>query len=145
MFYDGIMHATQSTVDLSSDVTELRMINSYICPGQEAVFRCRAHGGVTTIWRGSALENCSDGSIILRHSQFGSGLTINKTCGAIGSIVGQAITAENGSYISDLIVFAYQELNGSYIECAHDGEFAASRIQVFILTGAKSIAWYFSF
>ena len=127
-----------NTID-SSDETELRMITSYICPGQEAVFRCRVDGGVATVWQGSALENCSDGSVILRHSQFGNGFTINKTCGASGSIVGEAISAENGSYISHLTIFAYQELNGSIIECATDGELLASRIQVLLITGAKSI------
>ena len=131
---------SHNTID-SSDETELRMITSYICPGQEAVFRCAVDGGVTTVWQGSALENCSDGSVILRHSQFDNGLTINKTCGTSGSVVGQAISAENGSYISHLTVFAYQELNGSILECATDGEFLASslRIQILLITGAKSI------
>lgn len=129
---------SHNTID-SLDETEVRMIISYICPGQEAVFRCMVHGGVTTVWQGSALQNCSDGSVILRHSQFDNGLTINKTCGASGSIVGQAISAENGSYISHLTVFAYQELNGSIIECATDGELVAIRIQALLITGAKSI------
>ena len=129
---------SHNTID-SSDETVLRMITSYICPGQEAVFRCTVDGGVASIWQGSAIENCSDGSVILRHSQFGNGLTINKTCGASGSITGEAISAENGSYISHLTIFAYEELNGGIIECTTVGELLASRIQVLLITGAKII------
>jgi hypothetical protein len=130
-----------NTID-PSDETELRTITSYICPGQEAVFRCTVDGGVTTVWEGSALENCSDSSVTLRHSLFGNGLTINKRCGTSGSIVGQAISVENGSYISQLIIFAYQELNGSIIECSTDGEFLASRIQVHLITGIHNCGNY---
>lgn len=125
-----------NTIDFS-DETELKTITSYVCPGQEAVFRCIVHGGVTTRWQGSALQNCSDGSVILRHSQFGNGLAINKTCGTSGAVVGQPISAENGSYISQLAIFAHQGLNGSIIECATGGGFLASRIQVLLITGAK--------
>ena len=85
-----------------SDESELKTITSYVCPGQEAVFRCIVHGGVTTTWRGSALENCLDGSVTLRHSQFGNGTTINKTCGTTGQVISQAISAENGSFVSQL-------------------------------------------
>ena len=127
------MFLKNNTIDLS-DETELKPITSYyVCPGQEAVFRCIVHGGVTTTWRGSALENCSDGSVTLRHSQFGNGITINKACGATGQVIGQAISTENGSFVSQVTIFAYQELDGSIIECG------TSRIQVLLITGAKSI------
>ena len=112
------------------------MITSCICPGQEAVFRCTVDGGVTTVWQGSALENCSDGSIILRHSQFQDGYTINETCGTLGQVIGEAISAENGSYTSHLTVFANQQLNGSIIVCATGGELLGSRIQILTTTGA---------
>ena len=112
------------------------MITSCICPGQEAVFRCTVDGGVATVWRGSALENCTDGSIILRHSQFRDVYIINESCGTSGFIIGKAISAENGSYTSHLTVFANQELNGSIIVCATDGELLGSRIQILTTTGA---------
>ena len=70
-------------IDLSEGTV---LTSSCICSGQEAVFRCTIDGGVTTVWRGSALENCSDGSITLRHSQFGNQLTVNKTCGTTGQV-----------------------------------------------------------
>lgn len=98
------------------------MITSCICPGQEATIRCTVDGGVATIWRGSALENCSDGSIILRHSQFGNGHTINKTCGPSGQVIGQAISSENRSYTSQITINITQQIIGSHIVCATDGE-----------------------
>ena len=81
-----------------------------VCPGQEATIRCTVDGGVPTLWRGSALENCLDGSIILRHSQFGNRYTINKTCGISGQVIGQAISAENGSYTSQLTINITQQV-----------------------------------
>ena len=95
------------------------LTNLSICSGQEAVFRCTIDGGVTTTWRGSALENCSDGSITLRHSQFGSGTTINKTCGTTGQVIGQAISTENGSYSSKLIIEDTEQIVGSQIICTN--------------------------
>ena len=110
------------------------MIASCICPGYEAVFECTVDDGVTTAWRGSALENCSDGTVILRHSKFDEGHTINETCGTSGPVVGRAISAENGSYTSQLSILVNQELNGSTIECATDDEqLQASSVQVLLI------------
>ena len=103
----------------------LEIVSSCICPGYEATFRCTVDGGVATTWRGSALENCSDGSITLRHSQFGNGTTINKTCGATGQITGQAISAENGSYTSQLTIRKITQqtlISGNRVTCTMDGD-----------------------
>lgn len=107
-----------------SDGALLERVSSCICPGYEAIFRCTIDGGATTVWQGSALENCSDGSIILRHSQFGSELTINKTCGSSGQVIGQAISVDNGSYISQLTISNITQqilITESHIVCAADG------------------------
>ena len=91
------------------------------------MFRCTVDGGVTTVWRGSALENCSDGSIILRHSQFRDAYTINETCGTLGQvIIGEAISAENGSYTSQLTINITHQIIGSHVVCATDGEHSSS-------------------
>ena len=108
-----------------SDGALLETVSSCICPGQEAIFRCTIDGGVATTWRGSALENCSDGSITLRHSQFGNGNTINKTCGTTGQVTGQAISAENGSYTSQLTISNITQqmlITGNHVICATNSE-----------------------
>ena len=94
---------------------------SCICSGQEAAIRCTVDGGVVT-WKGSALENCSADSITLRHSQFDNRLTINKTCGTTGQVIGQAISAENGSYTSNLIIEDTQQIVGSQIICTNNAD-----------------------
>lgn len=111
-------------LDLSNGAL-LETVSSCICPGQEAVFRCTIDGGVATTWRGSALENCSDGPITLRHSQFSNGLTINKTCSTTGQVIGRAISAENGSYTSNLIISNITQqtlITGIHVICSMDDE-----------------------
>ena len=71
---------------------------------------------------GSALENCSDGpDLTLCHSQFHDGFTINKTCGTSGQVIGEAISAENGSYMSRLTINITQQTIGSHVVCATVG------------------------
>ena len=109
-----------------------------ICPGHEAVFECTVDDGVTTVWQGSALENCSDGTVILRHSKFDEGHTINETCGTSGRVVGHAISAENGSYTSQLIISITPQIIGSLIECATEDErLNHSGIQIMLSTGME--------
>ena len=109
-----------------------------ICPGYEAVFECTVDDGVTTVWQGSALENCSDGTVILRHSKFDEGHTINETCGTSGQVVGHAISAENGSYTSQLIIGITPQIIGSLIECATEDErLNHSDIQIMLSTGME--------
>jgi hypothetical protein len=112
------------------------LTTSCICSGQEAVFRCTVDGGVTTVWGGSALENCSDDSVILRHSQFSTGLTINKTCGTTGQVFGQSISVEDGSYTSKLIIENTQQILGSLIICTRDGE---NNVTLFQIVSSKGI------
>jgi hypothetical protein len=100
------------------------------------VFRCTVDGGVTTVWEGSALENCSDGSITLRHSQFSNRLTINKTCGATGQVIGQAISVENGSYTSKLIIEDTQQIIGNQIVCTMGGD---NNVTLFQIVSSKGI------
>ena len=124
--------------DYEIDLSEGTVLttSSCICSGQEAVFRCTVDGGVTTTWTGSALENCSDGSITLRHSLFGNGTTINKTCGATGQVIGQAISAENGSYTSNFIIKDAQQIVGSQIICTNNMD-DESNVTIFQITSSE--------
>ena len=60
---------------------------------------------------------------------------MNETCGTSGQVVGHAISAENGSYTSQLVNSSFtsqltisvtQEIIGSLIECTSDGEHGSS-------------------
>ena len=121
------IHEIQYEIELSEGTV---LTGSCICPEQEAVFNCTVDGGATTVWKGSALENCSDGSIILRHSQFNNEHTISKTCGISGQVIGQGISVENGSYTSQLILSITQQIIGSNIACTADGENNYRDIQI---------------
>ena len=122
------------------DLSEGTVLTSLsICSGQEAVFKCTVDGGVTTTWTGSALENCSDGSITLRHSQFGNGDTINKTCGTTGQVTGQAISAESGSYTSNLIIKDAQQIVGSQIICTNNMDDESLNVTLFQIVSTKGI------
>ena len=119
------------------------MITTCTCPGSEAVFECTVADGGATIWQGTALEECTNSRVLLRHTQFESGQNIiNKTCGASGPVVGHAISvmndsssAVNGSYTSQLTINVSQHLNGSTIECASNNGRLVSSKQVLITTG----------
>ena len=76
-------------------------------------------GGGSTTWKGTALANCDNSRIILRHSEFTreGGYVIRKICGNSGNITGQAVSVVNDTYVSHLTITASQEVNGSIIEC----------------------------
>ena len=119
------------------------LTSSCVCSGQEAVFRCTVNSGKTTIWHGPALQNCTHGSITLRHSQFDNGITINTTCGTSGQVIGQAISVENGSYTSQLTIsnIDITQIIGSDIICATDAV-GEDHLQI---TSSKGIDIYFYF
>ena len=101
---------------------QLALTTLCTCPGYEAVYECTVNGPGATVWRGTALEECTGGKIVLRHSDFESGYNLNKTCGASGPVVGRALSVANDSYTSQLTINVSQHLNGSTIECASDNE-----------------------
>ena len=111
------------------------MVTSCTCPGYEAVYECTVAGGGATFWLGTALEECTGGRIILRHSQFESGYNINQTCGASGPVVGHAVSVLNDSYTSQLTINVSQNLTGSTIECASDSGTQVGTIQILPTTG----------
>ena len=125
------------------------MITSCTCLGYEVVYECAVAGGGATIWQGTALEECTNGRVLLRHTQFESKINIYKTCGASGSVVGHAISVMddsysavndsssvmNGSYTSQLTINVSQHLNGSTIECASDSGRQVDSTQILLTTG----------
>ena len=117
--------------------SKLTMLTSCICPGYEIVFECTVAGVGGTIWHGTALEECTDGRIILRHSQFESGYNITQTCGASGTIIGHAVSVENDFYTSQLTINVSQHLNGSTVECASDSGRQVGSRQILHTTGMK--------
>ena len=80
------------------------MLTSCTCPGHEIVFECIINGDSATIWHGTALEECDNDNILLRHSNFNTtgGYMINKSCGTIGQGTGRAVSALNQIFVSQL-------------------------------------------
>ena len=97
-----------------------------------------ADGGAT-IWQGTALEECTNSRVLLRHTQFESGQNINKTCGASGPIVGRAVSVVNGSHTSQLTINVSRHVNGSTIECASDSGRQVGSRQILLTRGGTTI------
>ena len=94
------------------------------CPGDILIYECTIVGGLSTVWKGSALFECCDQEITLLHSTFNdSYIGVNKSCHCFDrDIVLQIVkTHDNNSnvYTSQL------KINGSLrtagdIECLMD-------------------------
>ena len=99
-----------------------RMISSCACPGTELVFECTVNGDGGTYWQGTTLEECPCSRILVRHSQFENGFSVNETCGDNGTVTVRTRTfsAVNNSYTTELVISVNEQLNGSMIECTSD-------------------------
>ena len=100
------------------EVSRLTSITPCLCPGHEATYECSVDDGVTTTWQGTALQECRDGSIILRHSQFASGHNTNETCGTTGEVIGRSVSSNNNSFTSQLTLTISEKIFNKTIECA---------------------------
>ena len=90
-----------------------------------------------TSWEGTALENCSKSTILLRHSEFNnSEYGINTTC-ASGHIYSRAVSSDNGVYTSQLILNVSNNTVGDSIECSglDDSEERFQSLQITLTTG----------
>ena len=128
-------HFVSYNLEVHGDLTTL---SSCICPGYEAVFECVVTGSGATIWSGTALDQCSNDRVLLRHSEFNnqSGYSISQICGDSGPIIGRAVSAVNDSYTSQLIVNVSQSLINATVECAlSDGESQIGTKQILLTTG----------
>ena len=114
---------------------------SCACPGDEVIFECTIEGDAGTYWQGTALEECLQGRILIRHSQFRDGGLINRnTCGASGSVIVRTISAINNTmFTTRLTTFANQQLNGRTIECISDRGRIIGRSHIRLKIGNRSV------
>ena len=109
---------------------------SCTCPGVVLVFECTVDGDGGTFWQGTALQECLQNRILIRHSQFrGDGHIDVNSCGASGTIVVRTISAVNNSFTTQLTITVNQQLNGSTIECTSDSGRYIGSSQILLKTG----------
>ena len=119
---------------------ELTSLSACICLGHEVIYECVVSGGGATSWEGTALENCSQSTIFLRHSEFNnSNYGIDTTCGTSGHIYSRAVSSDNGVYTSQLILNVTNDTVGDSIECSGlvDSEEGADSLQITLSTGTR--------
>jgi hypothetical protein len=110
---------------------------SCACPGDELVFECTIEGDAGTYWQGTALEECLQGRLLIRHSQFrGGGFIDRRACGASGTVIVRTISAVNNTlFTTQLTIFANQQLNERTVECASARGRVIGRSQILLKTG----------
>ena len=111
---------------------------SCTCPGDELIFECTIEGDAGTYWQGTALEQCLQGRILIRHTQFlGGGHTERNACGASGTAIARTISAVNNTlFTTQLTIFANQRLNGSTVMCISDRGRVIGQSQIWLKTGS---------
>ena len=113
---------------------------SCTCPGDELVFECTIEGDAGTYWQGTALDECLQSRILIRHSQFhGGGHITRRSCGASGTVVVRTISVVNNSFTTQLTITVNQQLSGSTVECVSDRERIIGMSQISLKTGNRSI------
>ena len=123
----------------TEDVYSMITPESCICPGDEMTFECTIEGDAGTYWKGTALEECLQGRILIRHSQFRSGgHTERNACGASGTAIVRTISAVNNTlFTTQLTIFANQWLNGRTVKCASDRDRVIGQSQIWLKTGTR--------
>ena len=110
---------------------ELIAVTAHTCIGHVVIYECIVNGSGATIWGGTALESCSQGNILLRHSEYYSSIVITKTCGNNGPISGHAVSSENEMYTSWLILnVSYNTVGDTIIECSGGSEEGVEHLQI---------------
>ena len=113
---------------------------SCTCPGDELIFECAIEGDAGTYWQGTALEECLQRNILIRHSQFrGGGHIDRKLCGTSGTVVVHTISVVNNTFTTQLTITANHHLNGKTIECVSDRGRVVGRSQIWLKTGNRSM------
>ena len=81
-------------------------LSECVCPGKELRLECTVVGGGSTVWRGTAFDHtCRSDGIVLRHSQFESGVKGFCNNGMItGRNVNRTFDDPNSTYISQLTI-----------------------------------------
>ena len=109
------------------------------CLGHKVIYECTVSGSGVTTWNGTALEECSKGRIILRHSSYDSNYTISRTCGITGLVKAYAVSesADNGTYTSRLILNVSNSSVGDTIECSGGSEQGIKHVHILLSTGKQ--------
>ena len=114
---------------------QLTLLTSCTCLEQEVVYQCTVSGSGATIWGGTALEECSQGRILLRHSEYRPDYGVDKICGTNGVIRTHAVSAENRTYTSQLQLSISNHTVGDTIECSGGSEEGVERAQILLSSG----------
>ena len=123
-----------------SEGSGLRRVTPCVCTGQEVEFECVVVGDGGTYWQGTALQGCTNGRILIRHSTYGTGYTYREQCSNTGWVVSYPLSAVGNSYTSRLVIQnVTQHLNESSIECTSNTGVQIGQIPVILSTGNYSL------
>ena len=119
---------------------QLTPLTTCTCLGHEAVYECRVMGTTgVTIWNGTALEECPGERILLRHSDYDSGIsTISRTCGSTGLVKASAVSVNNETYTSQLSLNVSNNTVGDTIECFGGTEEGVEQAQIALTHGISN-------
>ena len=97
------------------------VLSDCVCPGHELRFQCTVMGGAATIWRGSAIKDCEFSRIVLRHSQFGSGISGGCNDRIIARSINTTSDSDGIKFTSQLIIQpdVNDTLEGRTVECVY--------------------------
>ena len=112
----------------------LTSVTTCTCLGQEVVYECTVSGSGATNWSGTALEECSQGRILLRHSDYRPGYIVSMICGTNGLITTHSVSVENGTYTSQLHLIISNYTVGDTIECSGGNEEGVESAQISLST-----------
>ena len=96
-----------------------------------------------TIWQGTALDECVDQELSLRHNRFTEPMGARESCNN-NSIVGQSLRVENGLYTSELNVTITSDNVGKNITCAYYNVTETTTVLIISLTGETTIIFFYS-
>ena len=116
----------------------MSQVTTCTCLGYEVIYECRVSGTGVTTWSGTALEECSAGRILLRHSEYNSGYSTSMTCGITGLVHAMAVSAENGTFTSQLILNVSNNTVGGTIECSGGSEEGLERENISLSTSMQT-------
>ena len=112
-------------------LSQLVVLSECVCPGRELKLECTVVGGLSTIWMGTAFDCPGQVDVILlRHSQFESGIELKCNNGIImGRSHNRTFDGPNSKFTSQLIIHLpslnvtnnVNRLEGRTVQCTHDG------------------------
>jgi aerobic-type carbon monoxide dehydrogenase small subunit (CoxS/CutS family) len=94
------------------------MRSNCICPGYTVTFaECTVVGRPvgTTVWKGTAFDQCVNDELNLLHSHFGNQV---QKCNN-GSIIVQGLRVEEDCYTSELTITVSSDMIGKTVQCIH--------------------------